>query len=142
MQRLFQDSAFVVTEMRGLHVEQLLGVTIAEDNALAMVLLKPRNVPWQRFFIDVCCAVWERDEDLDLAEFTEEEELVLVDYAAQFGLLGASIVEARCDPVDSVSSRILLRLSAGEFELGPREADTPDPTSVVSFRATPGHAKT
>lgn len=135
LKRFFQDTQFVLTHLNGSLVDELLGVTAHEiELQPALVLLKPRAGMWQRFFLDVCFGVWEEQADLDISEYYDDDSFGVVDYASRFALRGATLLEVRCDPVDSINSRILLRLSVGDFQLGPTDPNTFDSRSVVSFR--------
>lgn len=132
--RFFQDTQFVATHLNGSVLDELLGITAyGIELQPALVLLKPHAGAWQRFFLDVCFGVWEEHADLDISEYYDDA-FGVADYASRFALKGATLLDVRCDPVDSINSRILLRFSAGDFQLGPADPDTFDSRSVVSFR--------
>lgn len=112
--RVGQDVTFEVAYLRGEILTACIGIcTDGGDLEPAVVRLKTRGRPWQRFFLDVSFAVWEDDVP------DEDDSFRAVDYAAMFDIDGATILGAHA--VEHCgSSRIVLKLSTGILTLAPR----------------------
>jgi hypothetical protein len=92
--RLFQDENFVVEGFEGQKLEQLIGVEDADQAECGPILvyIKTKNSTWQRFFLDVCFAVWENWDEVE----DEDESYRHVDYAAKFGVQNLIIQGIYC----------------------------------------------
>lgn len=127
MRRVGQDVAFEVPHLRGDVVTACLGVCTEEsDLEPAVVRLKTRDQPWQRFFLDVCFAVGEAD-----VEDENDDSFRVVDYAAMFDIHGATVLRAHAVP-HGESSRVVVELTSGTLVLAPRSPGL-DAGASVSF---------
>jgi hypothetical protein len=93
--RIFQDENFVVQGFDGQKLEQLIGVEDADqaERGPILVYIKTENSTWQRFFLDVCFAVWENWDEVE----DEDEAYRHVDYAAKFGVQNLLIQRIYCE---------------------------------------------
>jgi hypothetical protein len=93
--RIFQDENFVVQGFDGQKLAQLIGVEDADqpERGPILVYIKTENSTWQRFFLDVCFAVWENWDEVE----DEDEAYRHVDYAAKFGVQNLLIQRIYCE---------------------------------------------
>ena len=93
--RIYQDENFIVKELVGEKIEQLLGVVMDNeaDNYPMIINLKTTHKPWQRFFHDAGIAFWEQWETL-VDESGDNDRFV--DYGKQFELEGKIISLIEC----------------------------------------------
>ena len=99
--RLHQDDTFEVADVAGGIVEQLLGFTDTErDDQPEKMFLKIRGQrPWQTYFLDAGLGFWEEWDEEDAFDAYRGDSRE-IDYGHRFGLIGATIVEARCAVVE------------------------------------------
>ena len=99
-----------------------------------LLLLKPSNQQWQLFFLDVGFGVWEQWLEVDSNQLREDDSYKYVDYAEQFELRGANILEIICQPAgENMNPLISLRLSCGTVLLASENAYDIESPSKISF---------
>jgi hypothetical protein len=128
-----------VTHLQSCVVEELIGVIAYEhDLEPALILLKPVNRPWQKFFLDVGAGFWEQWPDLNIVDFCADDAYQYIDYAERLKVRGAIILEISCAPVVALTewgSRILIRFSTGVLTLSPEDPGDMESGAVVVFSA-------
>ena len=64
------------------------------------MFLKLHGQPWQAYFLDAGLGFWETWDEPGIDPFEPYEDLRQIDYGSRFGLIGATLLEARCDIVE------------------------------------------
>jgi hypothetical protein len=135
--RLFQDHRFEVDHVRHGVIEELLALILDDDGDLepTLLYLKIRGQPWQKCFLDAGAGFWEQWSDLEPTEEADDDGVRLVDYAERFGLRGAAILRAHCEPEGpDLASCIRLVLATGTLALRSRDPAGIEPCSYATFQ--------
>ena len=124
MERAYQDDHFTVGDVEGHRLEKLLA---AENDGRWILFLKPKDLPWQRFYTDAGLGFWREWSETEIADELDEPDLV--DLGPHFGVVGAEILAAHC----TSEPRIEVALSVGSIVLEPENARELDGKSQVRF---------
>lgn len=108
--RLYQDNAFVVQELNGLKIEQIVVCQEINKEEPIIVYLKVEGKNWHQFFLDAGIGFWESWET-----FEKDEDYTYLDLTDKFALRGNKILAIYCCS-DCHNSRIVLKIE-GEKKL-------------------------
>jgi hypothetical protein len=126
--RMFQDEAFHVDDLAGAVVERLLGLVTDPERGPFLFLLKLRDRPWQRFYLDLGIGFWEEWADDVIDDDLSDTEQV--DFGANLQLAGATVQSVVCE----AGPRLALTLSCGVFVIESEDPRDLDARTVVAYR--------
>ncbi len=94
--RMYQDTHFEVDFVKGKVIQAMIALVEVDkpDDHPMIINLKLEGMDWQRYFVDTYAGFWENWATL----IDEQEQDVTreVDYGTQYGVVGKSILYARC----------------------------------------------